>query len=130
MESIDDKQMHVLCHTLGLSSGATPSRRKPHRNHYVAGDGHHSMDAIVALIGLGLMEERRRPGFIPTEHRVFAATDAGRAAAVADVERRWAEVPRGKKRYLMWLRSEIPMSFGEFLRRGLYSRERYEAFYG
>jgi hypothetical protein len=71
-------QLHALLHTLGLED---PERREHYRNHYATGDP--PEPDILALVGLGLMRQVRRPAFLPEGDRVYAATPEGLAAALA-----------------------------------------------
>jgi hypothetical protein len=101
-------QIQILQHTLGLSE----RRRDPYRNHFVAGERHSDMRHLEALEQAGLMERRRSPGFLADGDIVFAATDAGRDAAIAALPE-----PRKPTRYEEYLRADGcgGDSFGEFL---------------
>jgi len=109
---VNPSQADILLHTL---SG-------PARNHYVT-DGNDP--DIVALVAQGLMVEVKPPGFLPAGDRVFMATDAGKVEADRERFRRRLAAPKltvGQQRYRAWLRvSDVwRVTFGEFLRRGLY----------
>ena len=109
-----------LLHMLGLDA----DHREPWRNHFVGGDDHHDEPAIAELIALGLVERVARPGFLPDGDRVYRATDAGKAAAVAENWRRYPRPSRAKARYLHWLRLSgvcADLTFGAYLRRRLYA---------
>ena len=119
-----DPQADILLHTLGLSR----KDRDGYRNHYVAGDGHHAMDAISALVADGLMVEARRPDFLPDGDRVFMATERGIAIARVTNRRINPDPPRSKSRYLRWLTlSDVcpDLTFGEYLRRRMYADPMY-----
>lgn len=53
-------QISLLQHTIGVR----PDQRNPHRNHFVAGSGHHDMPHLEKLVVGGLMEVRRSPAFL------------------------------------------------------------------
>lgn len=99
-------QVELIQHTLGLSE----RRREPYRNHFVAGDGHHDMRHLEALEQAGLMERRRSPSFLADGDIVFAATDAGRDAAIAALPE-----PRKRTKADDWRDRDGCESFGEFL---------------
>lgn len=90
---------------------------KPHRNHYVSGPS--PSPAMLALVEAGLVVEARRPGFLPSDSRVFQATDEGRAAAIAFREATRPRLTRAQRRYRTWLSDSdlTDESFGDWLRR-------------
>lgn len=104
-------QIELLWHTLGLRS----DRREPYRNHFVAGNGHSDMRHLESLEKAGLMERRRSPGFLDDSDVVFAATDAGREAAIAALPK--PTPPAKRSRYEDYLDADgcAGNSFGEFL---------------
>lgn len=106
--------MNVLLHMLGLDA----DRRTPWRNHYVTGAD--PGPELQQLIEQGLVERMRRPGFLPADDRVFRATDAGIAAALAENARRHPKLTRSQARYRAWLRADPDMSFGAWLASGGY----------
>lgn len=99
-------QLELLQHTLGLSE----ERRESYRNYFVAGSGHSDMRHLEALERAGLMERRRSPKFLVDGDIVFAATDAGRDAAVAALP-----APRKRTKADDWRDRDGCESFGEFL---------------
>lgn len=101
-------QAELLQHTLGLNEHC----RQSSRNHFVAGEGHHDMRHLETLEGMGLMERRRSPGFLTAGDIVFAATDTGRAAALAALPE-----PKPRTKYEDYLDADgcAGDSFGEFL---------------
>jgi hypothetical protein len=109
----------TLLHLLGLDE----RHKVPWRNHYVTGAT--VGPAIEALLEAGLVEEARRPGFLPETDRVFVATQAGKEAARAEHRRRFPKLTRGEARYRHWLdySDATGVSFAEYLRRGLYRGE-------
>jgi hypothetical protein len=104
-------QIELLQHTLGLT-GKTRGNHTPHRNLFVADAGHHDMKHLAALEGMGLMERRRSPGFLAAGDIVFAATDTGRATALAALPE-----PKPRTRYEDYLDADgcAGNTFGEFL---------------
>lgn len=112
--TLTPEQQHILLHTLGLDW-----KREPYRNYFVACPGHDDLPHLEALVAAGLMEQRRRPGFLPEDDAVFSTTDAGRELALSLLPK----VPRDRSRYLRWLNMrdvDADLTFGEFLRRRMY----------
>lgn len=100
------QQVGLLHHTLGLRI----DRRTPFRNHFVAGDGHHDMSDLQALVELGLMGRSPTPKFCDDGDIVFHVTDEGKKLAIELLP----EEPK-RTRYEEYLRSESNDSFGEHL---------------
>lgn len=116
---IPENQADILLHTLGIrvtDDGITES----YRNHFVTGEGHHDLAAVRKLTSLGLMEPRRIPAFLHSADHLYAVTEAGRAVALAEAQKRLSRRPRltrSQKRYRRWLslRDVIPdLTFIEF----------------
>ncbi len=107
-----------LLHALGLDE----RHDQPWRDYYVTDAG--APPEIIALVDRGLMEERRRPGFLGDTSRLFGATSEGRTLAIAANKAARPKVPRSAARYLRWLDADLGMPFGEYLRRGLDRGER------
>jgi hypothetical protein len=99
----------VLRHSLGISDHRTP---EPYRNHFVASDGHHDMEAIERLCCSGLMEEGKTPSFIGDDQRVFYVTDKGKEVAI-ETRPKPPKMSRSKERYQRYL--EYGDSFDSFL---------------
>ncbi|AOZ06794.1 hypothetical protein [Cupriavidus malaysiensis] len=101
-------QIGLLQHTLGISE----RHREPHRNHFVAGPGHHDMPDLEQLEAAGLMVRGYRPAFLPESSIVFYTTEAGRALAITSLPE-----PRKRTRYEEYLDADgcAGDSFGEFL---------------
>ncbi len=113
---LDEQCARVLLHMLGLTRSESP-----YRNHYVAGPGHHSSDALDRLVGAGLVEATRRPGFLLDDSINYRATDAGRAVALAEKERRRPRLTRSQERYRRWIDSGCADSgwpFGDWIKAG------------
>lgn len=110
-QQVTPYQISLLHHTLGLSE----HRRESYRNHFVAGDGHHDMYHLAVLERAGLMERRSTPKFLEPGDIVFAATDAGREAAIAGLPE--PTPPAKRTRYEDYLDADgcAGDSFGEFL---------------
>jgi hypothetical protein len=118
--SITDHQLHLLHHALGL----TPEHRTSHRNHFVAGIGHHDQPDLEALEAAGLMARARTPRFCDPSDIVFQCTDAGRALALERLP-----PPPKYSRYDEYRRSEYSESFAEWLDIEVPRRE-FGGFYG
>jgi len=106
MHNVTAEQLALLHHTLGLH----PERRASHRNHFVAGPGHHDQSNLEALEAAGLMERGRTPKFLDQGDVVFQCTDAGREYAVDNLP-----PPPKYSRYEEYLRSECSENFAWFL---------------
>lgn len=112
--------MSALLHMLGLDA----DHRKPWRNHFVAGPGHHSNAELAALVEAGHIAQARTPKFLPSDDVVYVATEAGIAHAIAENYRANPVPPMAKRRYLHWLRiSDVApdLTFREYLRRKMYA---------
>lgn len=105
---------HILLHTLGLQPAVDGTT---YRNRYVSGPT--PPPGMAELVDLGLMAERQRPGFLPADGRSWCATDAGKAAALAEHAATLPRLTRGQRRYRDWLRvsDATGESFTEWLRR-------------
>ncbi|WP_323025666.1 hypothetical protein [Castellaniella sp.] len=100
------RQIELLQHTLGLSA----EHRNSHRNHFVAGAGHHDMPELQALETLGLMRRAPTPSFCPSDDIVFCATAAGQTIAQDALP-----APRVRTRYEDFLDYDGCISFGQYL---------------
>lgn len=67
-------QLYIMKHALGLTDGNTE-----YRNHYVAGEGHHSMADLVTLETECLMRRVPTPGWMDKDDIVFMVTNDGKA---------------------------------------------------
>lgn len=75
---VTPEQLHILQHSLGVDQYG---RGEQYRNHYVAGEGHHSWEHLQALVEAGLMVEiKRYRGELAGGDALFIVTDAGKAA--------------------------------------------------
>jgi hypothetical protein len=108
--------VRVLLHTLGLRPEL--GKLTPYRNHYVAGPGHHSAAELAQLVDLGLMEIRRTPRLMPAGDSIYAATEAGKAFAVAFAGEHAPKLTRSQLRYRRWLECDCDLCFGDWLRKG------------
>lgn len=111
--------LHVLQHALGRDEyGQRPrGRTDDYRNHYCAGEGHHSFDVCRAAVAQGLMTERA-PCEISGGDFIFVVTEAGKAWVDATSPRP-PKVSRSKARYLAYLRSadaDVGVTFGKWLK--------------
>ncbi|MFD1839102.1 hypothetical protein [Paracidovorax cattleyae] len=109
------QQIQLLHHTLGLR----PDQRDAHRNHFVAGPGHHDMPDLEALEASGLMARGRSPSFIDKTDVVFHATDAGRELALQELPQ-----PAKRSQHGQWLDADCGETFAEWLCR--YGVPRYD----
>jgi hypothetical protein len=100
------KQVALLHHTLGLR----PERRSSHRNHFVAGEGHHDMPDLQVLVGLGLMGYSPTPKFCNPSDIVFHVTDEGHKLAAELLP-----LPPKRTRYGEFQAMDCAETFGEFL---------------
>ena len=105
--------LDALLHMLGLNE----NQRWPTRNHYVTSAND---PEIMPLIAAGLVEETRTPKFLAEGDHVFRATLEGNRVAVAENERQNPKPSRSRARYLRWARADIGVTFGEWLKKGMY----------
>lgn len=113
------EQAEVLLHTLGLSEPGSSSTR----NLFVSGKGDPRLADLEALVAAGLMRETRRPGFLAEEDRVFKATDAGLAHALA-IQPKPPKLTRSQERYRRWQDLDSNLPFADFLRWRMYEVNR------
>ena len=104
------QQIALLQHTLGLRI----DRRKPYRNYFVAGPGHHDMPDLEALEASGLMCRGRTPTFCHQGDIVFLTTDAGRALALQELP----PPPAKRNQCEQFLDADCGATFTEWLCRG------------
>ena len=107
---MSNDEIQVLLHTLGINIDSPGG----YRNHFVAGDGHHSEAALIALCTSGLMEERQRPLFIGSTDRLYVATAKGKR--IAETLRPKPRRTRSQRRYDRYLRVADLMTFREFIK--------------
>lgn len=76
---MDVKQLHILRHSLGLSSSG---KGHCYRNHFVTGEGSDDHGSCIALVESGHMVKRRGNALTGGDD-LFTVTDEGRAAALS-----------------------------------------------
>ena len=106
---ISEGASHVLNHMLGL----TGSSRVSHRNHFVAGDGHHDMPQLEELEHAGFVKRGVTPKFCDQGDIVFYATDAGQRHAVDNLPPE--PLKSARTRYDDFIDSDFGGSFSEYL---------------
>lgn len=107
--------LHVLQHSLGRNEfGKNPHGRPDYRNHYCAGEGHHSFAACREAVALGLMREHL-PSEISGGDSVFVVTDAGKAYVLENSPSEPSRT-RGQDRYRRYLAADCSLTFIEWLR--------------
>lgn len=108
----------VLLHTLGLTRRDSTA----YRDYFVAGPGHPDSAHLETLEASGLMERRRRPGFLPEDSHAWGTTAEGKALAAELHRKRFPPLTRSQKRYQQWLdeREFSDEPFGNWLRRRAY----------
>jgi hypothetical protein len=112
--------LSVLQHALGRDEFG---QRKKHltedyRNHYVAGEGHHSYHLCREAVELGFMEAHKATD-VSGGDKWFHVTDSG-VKHVDENSPKPPKLSRGKRRYLRFLEvSDLDpdMTFGGFLKR-------------
>jgi hypothetical protein len=104
---MNPEQLHILQHSLGLDQYA---QGKSYRNRYVC-DPQPNIDELVAL---GLMADRG-PQPIADGMHCYQVTEAG-MAAMYDASPLPPKRTRGQKRYDEFLRADLGMTFGEYLK--------------
>lgn len=119
-QSLSARELAILLHTLGLSD---PYRRDSYRNHYCASAQSPDLPTFQTLCDRGLMEERHPPAFVGSDYRLFAATAAGKAAALRERQRP-TSAQRRYHRYLEIQDCWQDLSFKEFLTSPRFREER------
>jgi len=114
--------LHVLQHALGRdeygrsrSKSAEPG--EDYRNHYVAGEGHHSFHLCREAVAQGLMVEHAATP-ISGGDLWFHVTEAGKAY-IAQYSPKPPTLTRGQRRYRQYLDESdcTDETFGEWLKR-------------
>jgi hypothetical protein len=106
---MDDKQLHILQHSLGLDQYG---RGTFYRNHFVTGEGSKDHADCMALVGLGFMTVRSG-SVLSGGDDVFHVTDAGRIAVVAESPPP-PKLTRSQQTYQNWLDYDGSISFIEY----------------
>lgn len=89
---LTEHERDVIAHAVGWES-----RHPLYRNHYCASEGHHSWDAIQALVTRGLMRKSREPSDLSGGDTVFSVTAIGIAALKQGSKRSRRGVPGERK---------------------------------
>jgi hypothetical protein len=110
---VSKSQLHYMQHALGLDDYGQGSW---YRNHFVAGPGCDSWEALCRLVELGLMR-RHEPRALFGGDYCFVVTEAGKQH-VREHSPAPPKLSRAKARYRAWLRSGADMPFGEWLKGG------------
>ncbi|WP_051534695.1 hypothetical protein [Deefgea rivuli] len=94
---LSKKALHILQHSLGLDEYG---QGRQYRNHYVAGEGHHSWPELLALEASGHITRRKiNPALIGGESEFcFCVTDKG-IDTVAQESPAPPAIPKSKKTY-------------------------------
>ncbi|MDE3789599.1 hypothetical protein I7G86_02935 [Sinorhizobium meliloti] len=108
---MDDKQLHILQHSLGLDQYG---RGTFYRNHFVTGEGSKDHAFCMALVNAGFMTVRSGNALTGGDD-VFRVTDAGKAAVVEHSPSP-PKLSRSQQRYQAWLDYDGSMSFIEYLK--------------
>ena len=101
---------HILRHSLGLGDDG---HGREYRDYYCAAIGDQD---LLELCQAGLMAPGQKIN--RGEDQYFHVTPAGRKAALAGVA--YPKRTVAQRRYHAWLRLDIGVTFGEFLRRRMY----------
>jgi hypothetical protein len=101
-------QIHILCHSLGLTYG-----REMYRNHFVTGEGSTDHPDCEALVNMGLMT-KQAGGPLTGGDDAFFVTEAGKAVAIQSLPK----LSRSQERYRRWLdvADVTNQPFGEWLK--------------
>jgi hypothetical protein len=108
-DKLDEKQLHILQHTLGLDQFG---RGTFYRNHFVTGEGSKDHADCMSLVDAGLMTMRKDHPLRGGDD-VFWATDQGKAAVVAQSPSP-PKLSRSQQTYQDWLSYDGSMSFIEY----------------
>jgi hypothetical protein len=108
---MNEKHLHILQHSLGVDQYGQGNQ---YRNHYAVGPGCDGFDDCNQLVQSGHMVDcGAREGWGGMHN--FQVTEKG-IAAVAIESPQPPKITRSKARYQKFLRSELSMSFGEWLK--------------
>lgn len=106
-------QLGILQHTLGTDKyGRIP--RYSQRNHYATEPGTPDFAQCEALVNLGFMSAHGAQTVWGGMH-AFTVTDTGRRI-MREESHREPVLTRSQKRYREYLRAELSLSFGEWLK--------------
>ena len=114
--NVNAKQLHILQHSLGLTS---LGKGKEYRNHFVTGVGSDDFGACCELEAAGYMRDYGAQATMRGDH-LFAVTDVGKEVVRVESPQP-PKLSRSQARYRQWLnsgaRDAYGMSFGEWLKR-------------
>lgn len=102
---MEPRHIELLQHTIGV----TQQNHEPYRNHYLAGDGHHSNSALKELVTAGYMTAQQAPAMWG-DGTVYCCTPKGSALAISSLPE-----PKKRSRYEDYLNSDTCNSFAEYL---------------
>lgn len=114
--TVTDKQLSLLNHTLGLSEW----NRTPNRNYFMTGENSGDFAGLIALVDAGMMTKRVNAEWLGGGF-FFAATDLGQEYALSRLPA--PKEPKKKSRYEEFLDADCGFSFGEWLVIDLPKRE-------
>ncbi len=120
-QSISEKQLHILQHSLGLDKHG---QGRSYRNHYCCGPGHTGYDDCVELVGLGFMVKHKGSLQMTGGDDVFVVTDRGKEAVT------WNSPPapkrtRSQENYRRFLRADCGSGFAEWIGASMEQEHRY-----
>jgi hypothetical protein len=108
-EMIDPAQLHILRHSLGIDDAGHGTQ---YRNYYCAAVEN---DPCAALVVLGLMSAGHFINEGASRCRYYHVTDEGKAVVAAHKPPE-PVLTRSQKRYRDWLKADLDITFGEYLR--------------
>lgn len=112
-DGLTKTQLHYMQHALGLNDYG---QGRWYRNHFVSGPECDSWEALCQLVELGLMKRHEpRALFGGGDSYCFVVTEEGKRH-VREHSPAPPRLSRSAERYRRWLRSEVGMPFGEWLR--------------
>jgi hypothetical protein len=103
---INKEEQSLMVHTLGLNY-----KDKSFRNHYVAGNDHHSISIINNLVEKGYMYKMHN-----FSGDYYCCTDSVKRFLEGEIEKSKPKLTRSQKRYKLYLSCDCVESYGEWLK--------------
>jgi DNA-binding PadR family transcriptional regulator len=115
--NLSEEELHILKHSLGISYIQWYEREKidnPYRNYFYTSKNSVDYPIIQKLIKKGLMEDMQRSWSEDASY--YYVTNKGIDIAKQSAKESIPKLPKSKKRYQLYLHSEVDESFGDWLK--------------
>ena len=110
MPELTPRQLEILQHALGLDKYGQGGMC---RNHFCAGEG--DKEICRSLVEIGYMKNHPTTKWLPYYN--CSVTDAGKEAVRTESPAP-PTLTRGQRRYRQYLREDLDVTFGEWLKKG------------